>query len=294
MARPKHVSHDIIDQILSCLTVKSLVRFKHVSKFINSEPSHVPASVSLRFPPLTTPDINDHVQFFGSCHGLVCLGTGNHRHVVLWDPSTGDSKTLPDYYNIIPVPAIWNCFGGLGYVPSSDDYKVLLSDGSLFLIFSLRKNSWRRVRVRYGLRLRTNGRGMLHRLPVPYLEEVNLYKASLFRVGERLCFACMKPLTHDHVIEFWVVKKYCVKESWTKIHRVPKFDQWIRFWNSFFCISGSKDFRTLAGTRHQITTDDGMFCNDPSRCGGGSARGHPHRWEAIAYTESLVSPHLGN
>ncbi|EOY06276.1 hypothetical protein QUC31_016351 [Theobroma cacao] len=372
MARPIDVPHDILDEILSRLPVKSLVRFKSVSKswsrfissppftrnhyrrasspdpeitalkiliskpdgfrFIDCEPSRLPVPVRFRFPQTRTRDIHDHVRFFGSCHGLVCLGIGNPRHLVLWNPSTGDSKTLPDYYKVLSVPAMRNCFGGLGYDPSCDDYKVILTDNSRLLIFSLRKNSWRNMRVRNGTGVLTNGvysngalywknygeerifgfdlkSERLYEMPQPDLvndDAFYFHTGSLFGVGERLCVACRKPITNDlrGGIEFWVSMKPGVKESWTKIHRMPKHNRWSCFWNSFLYLLKRKGFILLGDPQQEIRTYDAngfglqvektMFCNDPSRCKDWNARFHPHRHEAIVYTESLISPNLSN
>ncbi|EOY06277.1 F-box family protein, putative [Theobroma cacao] len=364
MARPNDVPQDILDQILSRLPVKSLLRFKSVSKswrcfissppftgnhlrrassldpgitalkiliskpdgfrFVDCEPSHFPAAVRLRFPPKVTPDISDHVQLFGSCHGLVCLGVGNPRHLVLWNPSTGDSKTLPDNYDVIPVPAMWNCIGGLGYDPSSDDYKVFLSNNSLFVIFSLRKNSWRRIQLDYGPCVYTNGvysNGALHwknygdgrifgfdleterfyLVPGPDLvnnDALYFQRGTLFEVGgERLGVGGF---------EFWLMKTHGVKESWTRIRNTPEFDEWPRIWNSFKCLLENNDFIVLGGLQQEIITHNAngigrqikntMICDDPiaSWCRDWKVRGHRHRREAIAYMESLISPHLSH
>ncbi|XP_021290799.1 F-box/kelch-repeat protein At3g06240-like [Herrania umbratica] len=245
-------------------------------------------------------------------------------HLVLWNPSTGDSKTLPDYYDVIPVPAMWNCIGGLGYDPSPDDYKVFLSNNSLFAIFSLRKNSWRRMQLSYGPCVYTNGiysNGALHwknygdgrifgfdletetfyLVPGPDLvdnDALHFQRGTLFEVGgERLGVGGS---------EFWMMKKYGVKESWTRIRNTPEFDEWPRIWNSFKCLSENNDFIILGGLQQEIIThnangigrqiENTVICTDPiaSWCRDWKVRGHPHRREEIAYTESLILPHLAH
>ncbi|KAK6254633.1 hypothetical protein SCA6_015938 [Theobroma cacao] len=183
MPRP-NLSQDIIEEILSRLPVKSLLRFKCVSKswkslisspsfarmqlerasgtsvVITSTPSRLNlvdyetsfCEVPLDFPPKRQ---DRRVRIMGSCHGLVAVALEKDK-VFLWNPSTGDYKKLPD--PCFPSSGLL-CFYGFGYDSSTDDYKLLLGAQTsawhpisytfckevTVSIFSLRNNSWRMI-----------------------------------------------------------------------------------------------------------------------------------------------------
>ncbi|KAL3567716.1 hypothetical protein D5086_030367 [Populus alba] len=86
--------------------------------------------------------------FLGSCDGIVCI-LDEVDNVVLWNPSTRESKKLPG-----PSSFLNKDFStGLGYDSSTDDYKMVIassatatgSDQIMVEVFTLKTNTWRTV-----------------------------------------------------------------------------------------------------------------------------------------------------
>ncbi|KAA8537324.1 hypothetical protein F0562_026989 [Nyssa sinensis] len=180
-----HLPADAIANILSRLTVNTLLRFRCVSKpwraLIDSPDfikSHLTASLhnssnlslvvkgkrlySVDFDSLHSAVELDHPfknsdapDVLGSCNGLLLVGEG---HIFcLWNPSTRKYKQLP----LLPIQSPKKSVGficktyGLGYDSINDDYKVVRiveftgKDDDWFIsevqIYSLKSNSWRRI-----------------------------------------------------------------------------------------------------------------------------------------------------
>nr|WRO64597.1 MYB transcription factor protein [Rosa persica] len=169
----KHIPEDIIMDILSRLPVKSLIRFRCVSKCWRSIVSD-PQLAKLQFqvtsekktqsqnrllPKLTGPfehrDRISHGEVRGSCNGLVCVATPRSvSPLYIWNPSTGFSLKLPGFSNNET-----NCsqisYCGFGYFPATDDYKVLVAAYSWdneaktleVKIFSTRTGLWKMIEL---------------------------------------------------------------------------------------------------------------------------------------------------
>ncbi|KAF8015814.1 hypothetical protein BT93_H1376 [Corymbia citriodora subsp. variegata] len=127
------LTEDIVVEILSSLPVKSLMRFKCVSKQWWSLIS------GQRFARL-------YLQ--RSCNGLVCLSI--YGGFILYNSTTKESRNLPDS-ELVPGNEV---FHGFGYDSASDDYKIVkvayfpANDGSkecVVEIFSLRSSMWSRI-----------------------------------------------------------------------------------------------------------------------------------------------------
>ncbi|PRQ55169.1 putative F-box domain, galactose oxidase/kelch, beta-propeller, F-box associated interaction [Rosa chinensis] len=188
----KHIPEDIIVDILSRLLVKSLIRFRCVSKrwrSIVSDPQLATLQFQVAFEKKTQSRIivfyrNDsdiesldlerpwslssirkltgpfehrdrisHVEVLGSCNSLVCVATpGSVFPLYIWNPSTGFSLKLLGFSNNET-----NCsqiiYCGFGYLPATDDYKVLVAAYSWdneaetleVKIFSTRTGLWKRL-----------------------------------------------------------------------------------------------------------------------------------------------------
>ncbi|XVF39337.1 hypothetical protein PTKIN_Ptkin01aG0026500 [Pterospermum kingtungense] len=154
------ISQDIVLSILSLLPVKSLFRFKSVSKewlSLIDDPFfiklHLKQSVktrnnfkiilkgivsdellSLGFASVNYLDIPkelNHTKLVGSWNGILCLlnGSQTHRSIMLWNISTEEYKVLPD--EPMELPYSWDkgytssVLYGFGYDSFNDDYKVV-------------------------------------------------------------------------------------------------------------------------------------------------------------------------
>ena len=176
---------ELLIQILLRLPVKSLLRFKGVSKSwlsLISDPhfakSHFELAAActhrLMFLEASTPEtlsidldasLHDdsassaiklnfqpptpsfHVQIMGSCRGFLLVWDQCSFDLYVWNPSTGALKQLP------PPPVAFTFLYGFGYDPSTDDYLVVLVSydpskadiTTSFDLFSLRENSWEEI-----------------------------------------------------------------------------------------------------------------------------------------------------
>ncbi|KAI4345540.1 hypothetical protein L6164_012653 [Bauhinia variegata] len=176
-----HLPDEVIVEILLRLPVKSLLRFRSVSKSwlsLISDPqfakSHFElayartdrliyltasrvrsldpeasfhddyAIVRLNFPL----ELNFWLPTVGSCRGLLLFDNYPSLSLFVWNPSTGVHKQVP-YPAIVVFPFLF----GLGYDPSTDDYLIVIASYDLegdfgsahFQFFSLKTNSWKKI-----------------------------------------------------------------------------------------------------------------------------------------------------
>lgn len=156
----KILYEEVIVEILLRLPVKSLVRFKCVSKrwlSLISDPRFAEwhfkrasehaqrvlfsSRTEVRFldfnelfrdstalkqlvVPFKQP--NRRVRILGTCNGLVCVSLYNHKDFYLWNPSTAVYRKLPDPW-IKQSGDTHTYRDGFGYDLSSDDYKILVA-----------------------------------------------------------------------------------------------------------------------------------------------------------------------
>ncbi|KAL1548206.1 F-box/kelch-repeat protein-like protein [Salvia divinorum] len=188
IAIPK-LPNDVIIEILTRLPVKPLLKFKCVCKswralisstqfvaahleFSKSAPNLTTHRLILKYRgntmkqcsvnsmlyesipetfDLSCSVLSERYRFWvvGSCNGLVCLLI-DKKEMILWNPSTGICKKLPDFGVKINVGGYFTY--GLGYDKSSDDYKVVgffnnnrdLSE-VMVQVYSLRNDKWKRI-----------------------------------------------------------------------------------------------------------------------------------------------------
>ncbi|XP_042488002.1 F-box/kelch-repeat protein At3g06240-like [Macadamia integrifolia] len=171
----KNLPEVLIMDILSRLPVKSLLRFRCVSKprcalitdppFIKmhlSQSLAKAAAVELDHP-LKSPDYGTEVP--GSCNGLLCINTEHEENIYLWNPSTRWHQKLP-FLPLIGSSTTAQLAYGFGYEPITNDYKLVrilqrypqsyhnknYSEddwSSEVRVYSLSTNSWIRIGVTY-------------------------------------------------------------------------------------------------------------------------------------------------
>ncbi|XVE81980.1 hypothetical protein DITRI_Ditri15bG0110200 [Diplodiscus trichospermus] len=181
MPMSNFLNRDIIEEILTRLPVKSLLRFKCVckswkslisspsfarlhlerssgTKILTSTPSALKlleyetwfgGEICLDFPPKSR---DRRVGIMGSCHGLVAVALESDNGFFIWNPLTGDYKELPD--PCFPSTMDIKRFLDNGFVPWGKDtnvngfgYHSSTDDYKLF--FSVQK-SWRLPRIANG------------------------------------------------------------------------------------------------------------------------------------------------
>ncbi|XP_057801977.1 F-box/kelch-repeat protein At3g23880-like [Salvia miltiorrhiza] len=167
--RSLHLPQELTEVILSSLPVKSLLRFRCVSKswrssidsekFIKTHLQKSSKNVSLTHHRLITSNVvdsdnpaspflllEDSVHIVGCCNGLVCCCIFKEGRFFLWNPATRISKKLPKMpieKDDLPCQNY-----GFGWDESSGAYKVfvvLISKGWVGKVYSSNTNSWKTV-----------------------------------------------------------------------------------------------------------------------------------------------------
>ncbi|KAI8556198.1 hypothetical protein RHMOL_Rhmol05G0233500 [Rhododendron molle] len=200
--------------------------------------------------PLKVPDLK--VMSWGCCDGLVCIGT--EREVLIWNPSTGKYKGLPN------VEMWYYCYGkfaeyAFGYDECIDDYKVVgfffdnHTSGSnpIVKVCTLRSDSWRRIgdfphsvpahpswafvnRALHWVHSSLSGESndMIVYLDLeketygevlePEYRDGYFYDISLGVLNGCLSILCNY---YDACFDVWVMKEYGVRDSWNKLVVIP-------------------------------------------------------------------------
>ncbi|KAK6122837.1 hypothetical protein DH2020_043418 [Rehmannia glutinosa] len=352
-----NLPEDIITEILSRLPVKTLLKFRCVSKsWLNliSSPQFVNAHLKnstknnmgfhsrlvfhLRYSPSPKvfhtfslhPKIDDYeslsvdklvlscrpcyaIEIVGSCNGLVCVVL-DYNSVVLWNPTTRKSKTLPVSDSSLDLSK-----HGFGYDAANDDYKVVefgcnydtfgYKKSTKRNIYSSRVDSWRTMEwpcsdIIDGPSVFVNG--VIHwkvcdekyqrfwaviaqnvttetcsSVDLPTLASDDADKVSLGVFG-----GCLSASFYCHnYMDVWVLKEYGDRESWTKLVRFnyPSVE------NRFVLkrpklLFVSKD----GGILLKIFGDLIMY--RPSQYRVIHHLSNPFVLEAATYSESLISP----
>ncbi|KAF3630484.1 putative 60S ribosomal protein L13a-4-like [Capsicum annuum] len=166
--------------------------------------------------------------------------------LVLWNPSTGKYKQLPD---LMPTQMVTTgyCFNyGFGYDEVHNDYKIVALFREISKhcvdakIYSLKSDSWRILDDAQGEMLYDGSgklvNGKLHWVTIvdggwsimsidmvdekcrkveqPYYG-VDQFSLTLGVLGSDMCVLC----SHERT-DVWVMKDYGVKESWTKMYTI--------------------------------------------------------------------------
>ncbi|KAH7550608.1 hypothetical protein ACOSQ2_024259 [Xanthoceras sorbifolium] len=250
------------------------------------------------------------IQVIGSSNGLLCIEI--FQYLFLYNPSTKQCKQIPDF------PSKHTKLCGFGYAETIDDYKFVKIDfsGKHVQIYSLRNDSWTNIQI--DLHFNDTGyaegiliNGAIHwvvddledqskilafnlveekfqTLPSPDVMKENDGMYSLGRL--RGCL-CLSREGNIHVSEFWVMKEYGVKGSWTRILISDMF-----YWLKPLCSLNTCDTILLLMNMHQL-----VFCNPKEgKFKNIEVDGIPDEVDDIddadwldvnMYVESLVSPY---
>ncbi|KAM5576115.1 F-box protein CPR1-like [Rosa sericea] len=200
------------------------------------------------------------VTILCSCNGLILAALYDQENkMYIWNPSTQFFKKLPDPADL---PSELLCFG-FGYLSATDDYKVIanfkVSDdyyvdevevrvekekkGKEMHIFSSKANTWKRTEApldfdfdfagtlsnevlhwldNHGIFAFDLAKEEFRRMPLPILDgEVRYVRAF----GDCLCAFDFANLDTAGSIDLWVMKKYGVADSWTKLFNLKVSDQ---------------------------------------------------------------------
>ncbi|XVE78909.1 hypothetical protein DITRI_Ditri14bG0015700 [Diplodiscus trichospermus] len=279
--------------------------------------------------PLDGNDEGVGTEILGSCNGLLALFNGEEK-IALWNPSTRKSQMLPVTEPEFPRRYCFSQFivYGLGYDPISDDYKLVRmvqfygKDNDSFesevMVYSLKTNSWRRIKdfpfyLKYKRGYGILAKNALHwvvskkpesdtksfvvafdlgteeyrvvELPDGLDEEFHMNVKAL---GGYLCMVAN--YWEVHVVDIWMMKEYGVKESWTKLLTV-KEPEVISDFEFVLPLAYSKN-----GDKVLLNQDDYKFVwydLKSKRVKNVRIRGAPESFEAEMFVGSLV-PLNGN
>ncbi|KAL3821506.1 hypothetical protein ACJIZ3_007411 [Penstemon smallii] len=260
--------------------------------------------------------VDSYTDLWGSCNGLVLLGTGA-KVMFVFNPITlqqvyiPNSPLAPNKYEFVTVY-------GFGYDSNNDDYKIVrlsckkgLDDEYVLLtfvdVYSLKRGVWNRVisspngHAHYHLPPGTFANNAIHWLivnkesrsaivafdlanevfyDVPCPTDVDVYNCSYDLVVLEGCLCVVMKYFNDP--DFWIMKDYGSVESWTKFS----------FILSTFC-----EFKLLCfigdEKEHVLVLIDGanlVVCNLKERAFKHMDTGKARFLDSVNFVESLVSP----
>ncbi|PRQ47565.1 putative F-box domain-containing protein [Rosa chinensis] len=186
-----------------------------------------------------------------SCNGLILATLHKEEHIYIWNPSTQFFKKLPDPADRPSKTRLFGC--GFGYLSATDDYRVVADfrvssvdevKGKEMHIFSSRANIWKRTEAPL-FDYKFEYEGTLSNEALHWLDELGIFAFDLAKeefqrmplpildgevkhlgaFGDCLCaFDCAEFYTAGS-IDLWVMKKYGVADSWTKLFNLEVSDQ---------------------------------------------------------------------
>ncbi|XP_062000577.1 F-box protein CPR1-like isoform X2 [Rosa rugosa] len=202
--------------------------------------------------PFTQPG-GRHVALLCSCNGLILATLYKEEHsMYIWNPSTQFFKKLPDPADRPAKTRLFGC--GFGYLSATDDYKVVADfrvssvdevKGKEMHIFSSKANIWKRTEAPPLFDYKFEYEGTLSNEALHWLDELGIFAFDLAKeefqkmplpiqdgkvkylgaFGDCLCaFDCAEFYTAGS-IDLWVMKKYGVADSWTKLFNLKVSDQ---------------------------------------------------------------------
>ncbi|XP_049374836.1 F-box/kelch-repeat protein At3g23880-like [Solanum verrucosum] len=292
---------EIIIEILSRVPVKSLLKFRCVSKSwlaLISSPEFIKSHLSL------SANNNIHLRnieesnldylmknlyisflFEGSVNGLICL-VNRAKNIYLWNPTIRKYKKLPDH-KIEPRP-LSRFIYGFGYDKIHDDYKVVLYNFDEVAMYSLKNDSWRRIDYpRNEGRLMNTGKFLNGKLYWATTNDLDLRVWSItsfdltdekWRKVERPCgndilvlgvlesnLSIMIRSNATTNIEVWVMKEYENKVSWMKMFTINyTLDRVEYFIAQSFYLTKRGEFLVMFRPYHMIynLNDNSIGCVD--------------------------------
>ncbi|XP_019233642.1 PREDICTED: F-box/kelch-repeat protein At3g23880-like [Nicotiana attenuata] len=257
------------------------------------------------------------VEIVGSVNGLICLIIGE-QDLFIWNTSIRKFKKLPD--STATLMCGYYLMFGFGYDEFHDDYKVVAIFRNMFVdslyftevnIYSLKSDSWTSIHVsRSGVLLSRCGKfvnGKLHwitktahgwdiicidladgkwgKVEQPCYGEGKLnFRLSLGVLGGDLSLFCYYQRMTTHV-DLWIMKKYGVKESWTKMFNINHPADLVRFlFYPPFCMSNKGEFLFQFVSTFMVYNpkDESLRYLEVTNC--------DTSFEASVYIESLVWP----
>ncbi|XP_062000584.1 F-box protein CPR1-like isoform X3 [Rosa rugosa] len=254
--------HQTLCHRLLICTVSISESFNSVDEFnsldLDTPPPSPLGETSLVLRKVRCPLTQHPVTILCSCNGLILAALYDQENkMFIWNPSTQFFKKLPDPADL---PSELLCFG-FGYLLATDDYKVIanfkVSDdyyvdeveeekkGKEMHIFSSKANTWKRTEApldfdfdfegtlsnevlhwpdNFGIFAFDLAREEFRRMPLPIPGGEGEFR-YVRAFGDCLCAFDFANLDTASSIDLWVMKKYGVADSWTKLFNLKVSDQ---------------------------------------------------------------------
>ncbi|KAI3459039.1 hypothetical protein Pfo_015702 [Paulownia fortunei] len=315
-----NLPEEIITEILSRLSVKSLLKFRCISKswcslisskhFIKTHLENSTKNTTLAHHRIIS-------TFMQPLWRLKHCSLHSLKKFFLWNPSTRKSKNLPDFdARLMHIKHGFITKFGFGFDESSGDYKVYAVFSLIWIdcryqaigkVYSLKADSWENIKsFKDGSPFDEGGKfasGKLHWSKNSGLNsrwDICSFdlKSEVYGVVEQpsyaeggfypnldalgcLCVLCDYPKTSADV---WVLKQYGVKESWDKVVTVPYLgDPWQGPFSTPFCIGPKGEILFIFGSTFVIYYPKDNCFQHPQIVNFDAFH------EADVYIESLVS-----
>ncbi|XP_015055624.1 F-box/kelch-repeat protein At3g23880-like [Solanum pennellii] len=276
---------EILVEILSRVPVKSLLKFRCVSKSwlaLISSPefikSHLSLSASNNMQECNLDYLMKNLEvsflFEGSVNGLICL-VNRAKKIYIWNPTIRKYKKLRDY-----KIESWH-FGrfvyGFGYDKLRDDYKVVLYNFHEVAIYSLKSDCWRRINhPPNGGRFINTGKflnGKLYWASVVDVDMERDWSITSFDLNDEKWRKMEEPPCGNDIfvlgalesnlsimicsrttnVDVWVMKEYENKESWTKTFTIScSLDRAEYFLAQSFYLTKRGEFFIMSRPYHMI------------------------------------------
>nr|XP_017217798.1 PREDICTED: F-box protein CPR30-like isoform X2 [Daucus carota subsp. sativus] len=261
-------------------------------------------------------------EFFGAAKGLVCVAKEEMNEIVLFNPATRKARKLPSALPEFPrsFHSVETSICGFGYDHVNDDYKVvkiaecqIQFRGFMVIVYSLKSNSWTRVRnvpsnVVFYLKWGVFASGAVHwlgsknpghgletivgfdlglerftEIPFPPLNKkyITMNYRSLGPFGESLCILDNYP---DFSSDVWLMKEYGVENPWYRAFRFKQPSP-LEFWGPRPLALSKSRKNVLLEVDHAK-----LMWYDPTRKTVKKVRirGIPNSFYTYLYTESLL------
>ncbi|XP_060195479.1 F-box protein CPR1-like [Lycium barbarum] len=267
-----------------------------------------------------------YYKIYCGCDGLFIIGIGQGEDSIcwLWNPSTRESIPLPPHQKkFFDISYSEYSVYGLGYDPTSDDYKVFKvpeeDEDAPNEILSLKTGSWRKIFVgrccieSFGMDYLAFLQGTFHwlsylgcgmsmitfnisnevfgELPLPGEMRFNGHiDQGVAVLGGMLSVNYFGEKESNTIFDLWVMKDYGVKESWTKLFSMVD----TRALHEIMQIVPKyifEDGEVLLGSDRRTAFRTFKESHGTSSLIGPLVGDEDiFEWDGFAYTESLISP----
>ncbi|XP_026399865.1 F-box/kelch-repeat protein At3g23880-like [Papaver somniferum] len=282
-----------------------------------------------KYHPLFSNNKDESVEILGSSNGLVCASAQRDTIICFWNPAMNEYKTIPMPENESPTHLDSWLRYGFGYDLKRNDYKLVRvqSYGNTVnvsvKVYSLILNAWKSISASDNMPYRLSAAGpatsylngavhwltldlqvivsfdlaeeIFHEIPGP--QELadrsssvdDRYTKHLDVVEGLLCIVSI--LVGGIYGDVWVMKDYGVKESWSKLFRIPQYAIKFSYFKVLKSMHNGDKFLLDVQLREGDDTTVWALYDVEDRWAGTINKDNAFRWSkaTTVYEEHLVS-----